>query len=285
MQNYQLDFTENVVCFHKRNRKYHHAFHKHNVYELYLFLQGNADLITEKSIFTLKRGDLVIIPAGVWHKANVCEDSPYERVYLNIHPSYVKRMSTNETNLADCFKTPSSSDILIFNLSEKEITSFTSAAQNLIKIINGQEYGNDLKQNIYTTEILLLANTAFRFNNHMDESKNIIPSLLLEISNYVIDNLDGDLSLAKIAEHFYMNGAYLSRYYKKHTGLSLQEYIIEKRLEYAKKCLLKGKSVGESAELSGFGNYYNFIRTFKNRVGVSPGKFAKEFNNYKESTR
>lgn len=71
------------------------------------------------------------------------------------------------------------------------------------------------------------------------------------------------------------NGSYLSRIFKQHTGLSLHLYILDQRDEQAKRCLLPGKSVGDTCSQSGFCDCSNFIRTFKNKVGVSPGSFKK----------
>ena len=39
--------------------------------------------------------------------------------------------------------------------------------------------------------------------------------------------------------------------------------------------LQSGKNVTETAFACGFDDYANFIRVFKNTVGVPPGKYAK----------
>ena len=59
-------------------------------------------------------------------------------------------------------------------------------------------------------------------------------------------------------------------------GMTLREYIISRRVEYAKKLLSEGKNVSEACELSGFGDYSNFIRTFTLIAGTSPGKYARQ---------
>ena len=48
---------------------------------------------------------------------------------------------------------------------------------------------------------------------------------------------------------------------------------IDRKIAEAKKYLYLGISVKEACFLSGFSDYSNFIRTFKNVEGCSPGKF------------
>jgi AraC-like DNA-binding protein len=48
-----------------------------------------------------------------------------------------------------------------------------------------------------------------------------------------------------------------------------------KRIALAKQYLIEGYNVSESCELSGFNDYSNFIRTFKNITGYSPTNYLK----------
>ena len=55
----------------------------------------------------------------------------------------------------------------------------------------------------------------------------------------------------------------------------MQEYLINVRMEEAKKQLEKGKTVAEAAKLCGYDDPCNFSKIFKSRFGVSPGGWKK----------
>ena len=73
-----------------------------------------------------------------------------------------------------------------------------------------------------------------------------------------------------------MSIGHLSTLIKKETGMSFTEYITEKRMEDAKKLLLKEElSIEEVAEKVGYHDYFYFTKAFKKYAGVSPSIYRK----------
>ena len=68
---------------------------------------------------------------------------------------------------------------------------------------------------------------------------------------------------------------YLCHVFKKGTGFSVMEYVIQLRIITAQRLLRQGANVQEASERSGFQTYSHFIRTFNTYVGISPKKYAK----------
>ena len=67
----------------------------------------------------------------------------------------------------------------------------------------------------------------------------------------------------------------MSHLFKRETGSTIFQYILVKRIAMAREFLSMGTSVAETCVQSGFGDYANFIRTFKKITGYSPGHFKK----------
>ena len=68
---------------------------------------------------------------------------------------------------------------------------------------------------------------------------------------------------------------YFRRLFQNALGISPKEYIIQKRIEYAKTLLSFGDfSVTEVSALCGYAEPCHFSREFFKRVGVSPGKYV-----------
>jgi YesN/AraC family two-component response regulator len=87
---------------------------------------------------------------------------------------------------------------------------------------------------------------------------------------------DPNLSLEWLGEKFGMNGKYLSKLFKEAFGMKFVDFLIDLRLDYAKKLLMETDwSVQEIAEKIGYSSPVSFIRMFKKAVGVSPGDYRK----------
>jgi two-component system response regulator YesN len=73
-----------------------------------------------------------------------------------------------------------------------------------------------------------------------------------------------------------LNEAYISRLFRKETGVSLSDFILQERMKKA-AALLTGtdEAVSQIAVNLGFGNFSYFARMFKRVYGVTPHEFRK----------
>ncbi len=104
--------------------------------------------------------------------------------------------------------------------------------------------------------------------------------LVRETIHIVNENISNeDLSLRWIAGNIlYTNVDYLGKIFKKETGSNFSHYVMEKRMEEAKKFVLDGESykIYEVAERVGFGsNSQYFSQVFKKHTGVSPLEYRE----------
>lgn len=91
------------------------------------------------------------------------------------------------------------------------------------------------------------------------------------ITDYVQRSYMGKCSVEALAKEYNVARQYLTRYFKKRTGKTIQEYIMEIRLFEAKQCLLDGRSVKEACILCGFRDTSNFHKAFKRyNDGLTP---------------
>ncbi|MNQ74775.1 putative response regulatory protein [compost metagenome] len=85
------------------------------------------------------------------------------------------------------------------------------------------------------------------------------------------------VTLQIAADLVHMNASYLSAYFKKRTGMNFSDYVQKVRMEKAAE-LLKQKQLKayEVSELVGYVNDKNFIRSFKQYYGTTPGQYKNE---------
>ncbi|MBQ8849122.1 MAG: helix-turn-helix transcriptional regulator [Clostridia bacterium] len=85
------------------------------------------------------------------------------------------------------------------------------------------------------------------------------------------DFTDNSLTVSYLSELCGMSEVYFRRIFINRFGVSPKEYMIRKRIEYAKQLLSSGQfSIKEVAELCGYSEPCHFSREFSKRVGVSP---------------
>lgn len=111
---------------------------------------------------------------------------------------------------------------------------------------------------------------------HPFTSEQHVPIIVLRTISYVDEHLASDLSIKALAKVFNHNGQYISHRFKQCMGISLQHYIIYKRLELSKQYLAAGNSLTTACRLSGFHDYSNFSKAFIKYVGTSPKIYQLE---------
>lgn len=113
--------------------------------------------------------------------------------------------------------------------------------------------------------------------DHSDKVEEV-NSVVEKVKQYIAVNLDKvELSREDIANHVYLNPAYLSRLFKKETGQSLTEYLLEQRIELAKKLLTKtNMTVSEVASSVGYHNFSHFTKMFKKHTALNPKEYRQK---------
>lgn len=92
-----------------------------------------------------------------------------------------------------------------------------------------------------------------------------------------------DITEEDVAKEFSMSYSYFSRCFKKVLGISFSKYLNDVRIDNARKMLLTtDKSVTDIAVEVGFSSASHFIYAFRNRTGVSPLVYKKEFKKFVE---
>ena len=101
-------------------------------------------------------------------------------------------------------------------------------------------------------------------------------SLLTQNAIKIIErDFGGDLSVYSLAKRLKVSPSYLSRTFKKDTGLSLHEYVLNCRVNNATR-LLENHSVTETGYICGFCDSSHFISVFKKVTGQTPRHYTQK---------
>lgn len=115
--------------------------------------------------------------------------------------------------------------------------------------------------------------TNILFTNAIEIEYN---ELAEEISEYIRTHLTDDLSVSVLCKKFFIGRNLLYKCFRDHYNLTVNDYIIEARLDCAKKLLTEtSKTVSQVCEAVGIQNEPYFCRLFKKRTGVSPTTYRR----------
>ena len=96
------------------------------------------------------------------------------------------------------------------------------------------------------------------------------------IKRYIADNYMKKIQINELAMIAHVTPSYLSTKFKKDTGTSFTDYLVEFRMSKAKQFLEEGKmKCGEVAESVGYQDYVQFTKLFKKKVNMTPQEFIK----------
>jgi AraC family transcriptional regulator len=99
---------------------------------------------------------------------------------------------------------------------------------------------------------------------------------LLRVLNYIEANLEGDLSIDRMASIACLSRYHFARAFRQAVGQPPHRYVSARRLERAKALLTRGDRPLVDIALSlGFSGQANFTRAFRQATGHAPGRYRQ----------
>ena len=145
-----------------------------------------------------------------------------------------------------------------------------------IDLINGIMDGIKFGANEYELSAMIYSLICtISVSSAMEHSAGIV-LCVNKAKEYIKSNLQSELSVTEIAEQVHFSASYFSRIFKEATGFSPYAYLVNIRIEKAKKLLVQTSlPVFVIATETGFASEANFIYCFKQKLNVSPLQFRK----------
>ncbi|MGI6107557.1 MAG: helix-turn-helix domain-containing protein [Lachnospiraceae bacterium] len=263
-----------ILTYHVYSIDSNMQFHVHDGYEIYIFLDGNANYYIEHSMYRLKRGSILVIRPGEYHRVALIDTNRYERVICNFTTKYFDTLSSDRTNLGACFWDRPAGEQNMALVNEQDLVELLQMINCMGMANNSPLYGQDLIAKSFALQILVKVNQIYRSQIRNEAVQgNAMPPLITRILMYIDEHLTEKITLDDLEAQFYLNGAHLSRKFKKVMGVTISHYIVSKRIERAEQLIREGKNLTDICMESGFNNYSNFARTFTQMMGCSPKSY------------
>ncbi len=101
--------------------------------------------------------------------------------------------------------------------------------------------------------------------------------IIQRMTEYVDSHPEEQIRLEDIAAEVNLSPSYAAIYFRKKTGITLREFILQRKMEDARRRLLdRNASVTDIAYTLGYHDYRSFSRAFKNITGMTPSEFQEQ---------
>ena len=234
--------------------------HCHDVYEIIYVIQGSGKYVVEGGEYIVRPRTIMLIHPLTYHHL-MLESSTYERYIIHFSKNSVssvvlrmlEKLSEGEENCGNYFCPSSVSDAV-------------SGIYERFEIALGlpEEESNAFVKTLVNELIILLSAASGEKMIHLEDE------LGARVVRYLNQNINKDISLDKLAKHFFVSKYYLCRAFKKYNGISVHGYINYKRIMHAKLLIESGETASSAAYKVGFGDYSAFYRAYVKIVGSSP---------------
>ncbi len=147
-----------------------------------------------------------------------------------------------------------------------------------------------LFRNVYETSISSAFNLEDYYRYFLDYANNIIAGLnikttsknnelIASIQAYIVENIENDISLSSVSEHYGMTPQYLSMLFKQETQQNFVKFLTQAKIDRSKELLANTAwPVKKIAEHIGY-NERSFFTVFKKHTGMTPKEYRTDAHN------
>ncbi len=252
------------------------AFHYHNFYEIIYVAEGEYSSLLENQMYSLKKGDFLLIDSNVMHKYHFIEKKhdTSRRIILWITKATLDQLSNGNMDLTACFH---SHDYCAYHFPVFYEEMLSSYLMKLVmsELIDGQVEGSkEVMDRGYLTLFFAYLNLLCSTQEYLFTKEETTSHPLVEsVSSYIDTHIQNTISVDELAQQVHMSKYHFLRKFKELTGVTVHSFITNKRLIHAVSGLKRGDSITQVYQESGFTDYSTFLRNFKKAFGISPGKY------------
>lgn len=264
----------------RHNRYTPSILHEHTFFEIVYVYDGSCKQTISNNKITLSTGDLCIIPPGIKHDISVFDDTS---VILNclVKKSTLHNIFFNFLNNANILSTFFLNNI--YSESGNNYIIFHTGNDHEIHCGFLYTYWESINQTLYFDQmisytLLLIFGLLIRLYERSVELPVFTKKTDVQrfaLLQFIQDNYK-NISLDDVAERFNYTPEYASKLIKKATGLTFTQILQQVRIEKAQVLLHDtNMTIANIANEVGYENTEHFIRTFKNKMHMTPTEYRR----------
>lgn len=230
-----------------------------NLFSVYFIRSGSGTLKINKHTFHLSEND-IFLAKPFEHTVYTCNDEHSCELYFFTFSGVFASELIGRTLFKNACYASMPNDTLFYHIN--------NAASGIEKSECPDIYGIEQLFKFFSLIIspadrIVKKNTAYM-------------QYIKEAQSYIEQNYSKPIRIAELANSFNLNRSHFYRIFKEHTGVSVEQYLSNTRIEQAKKLLCETEMpISTIAEVIGYRNYSAFHAMFKKCMQISPGEYRE----------
>ncbi|HEV7320154.1 MAG TPA: AraC family transcriptional regulator [Ensifer sp.] len=241
-----------------------HSFarHTHDQFGIGLIYQGAQKSLSGRGMVEAGAGDMISVNPGEVHDGAPIGDAGRSWRMLYLDPSVVaaaaEDISQGRSSEGE-FSTPAFRD--------------AGAAHQFHALFAAITAPVAPDEAIRREELLLLLFGSLLVTGRVPRTES--PAAVASARTMIDDDPTVAITLADLAAEARLSRFQLVRHFAKAIGLTPHAYIIQRRIELARRLIGKGAPLAEAAFAAGFADQSHMTRVFVSKYGLSPGAYAE----------
>lgn len=237
-----------------------------NEYLIHYIIKGKGTFYCNGKSYELKEHDAFLIMPDESASYQADKDEPWEYIWLGFNGfkalNALKYTGFSKENRINHF--PNAKPIV------KYIKQMLDAHQ--------LTYSDDFKRQSYLYLLFATMIEQHKENMLKEDVRHYPKGVYVEYAiAYIEQNYGKNIKIKDIASYIGIDRTYLSKHFKKNTGMSPQQFLLDLRMKKAAS-LLKNSTlqINEISELVGYTNPLTFSKSFKTHFGKSPKSYRND---------
>ena len=226
-----------------------------NVYVFEYVISGKGYIECDGEKYTVTGGDLYLLGDQHSHKYYADKDDPFEKTWINVRGKFPTAL------------------IKAYNCNKPVVIRKTDASGVFKRLREGAK-SNLSYDEWHALAAVCLTELVVMLHGGYSKSADCIEE---KIKFYIDSKPRANVTVASLAETFHLSQPYIISIVRKKFGITPKQYILQGRIDAAKKLLTKGHTeIKEISEILGFSSPYHFSTAFKKITGETPYQYRRE---------
>jgi YesN/AraC family two-component response regulator len=238
-------------------------------------IHGACLIETKDASIAMKKGEFILIDANIEHRLQVDKERPCRM--LNVEFGFYEE----DTNLpafhtivegSETLKYLLHSDKPYFALKDSDEVYIT--LKSLIMELNREDSNENLLVQLLFDQLLIRISRLY----YESGSKNPGPGVIhvKKAMQYIHQHYDRDIQIKDIAAAANVHSGYLHRIFRNNKGCTINEYLMQFRMEKAKTLLANTDiQISDISDYVGINSRQYFAFVFKKYTGLSPSSYRR----------
>lgn len=252
---------------------------QHDFWEVVYIEEGNGEAIADDKRIPLVKGDIIFHKPNELH--DVCNTGKSNmRAHFISFECKSKIMQLFENKIIKSDYDIKSTMASMFDMAEKTFETRYKNGYVFIKVKNTAPTGGMQQYKLYLEQMLL------KIINKIEEetdypsysSKEEFEQKLYEnIKTIIEESLYDSFSVELLCKKLNYSRSYITKLFKRFSGISVSRYYTSLKISEAKKLLRKKEyTISDISEILCYNTPYYFSYAFKTATGMSPNEYRKD---------